>query len=79
MNSEDGRQYAEALGAFIVGSGEHSYPEVYKSLNLSLRYVQLAQPEPPDPAKKAAALAPALLTGALLFGVTAAPRPAAPG
>lgn len=79
MNSEDGRLYAEALGAFIVGSGEHSYPEVYKSLNLSLRYVQLAQPEPPDPAKKAAALAPALLTGALLFGVTAAPRPAAPG
>jgi hypothetical protein len=73
MNSEDGRRYAEALGAFIVGSGEHSYPEVYKSLNLSLRYVQLAQPEPPDPATRAVPL----LTGQLLFGIQAAPRPPA--
>jgi len=80
LNSEEGRQYAEALVAFIVGSGEHSYPEVYKSLNLSLRYVQLAQPEPPDPAQAkadaAAARQAALLTGNLLFGVTPAVAPA---
>ena len=74
MNSEDGRQYAEALGAFIVGSGEHSYPEVYKSLNLSLRYVQLAQPESPDPANRAAVPDPAILTDAALFGLIAEPR-----
>lgn len=80
MNSEEGRQYAEALGAFIVGSGEHSYPEVYKSLNLSLRYVQLAQPEPPDRARAKAdaeeARRVALLTGNMLFGIAPSAAPA---
>jgi hypothetical protein len=80
MNSEEGRQYAEALVAFVVGSGEHSYPEVYKSLNLSLRYVQLAQPEPPDPAQAKAdaeeARRVALLMGNMLFGVAPTGAPA---
>jgi hypothetical protein len=70
MNSEDGRRYSEALAAFIVGSGEHSYPETYKSLNLSLRYLQLGY-EPPPPQGVRGAANP-LLTGQLLFGI--APR-----
>lgn len=44
MRSSEAKRYGEALSAFIVGAGEHSYPEVYKSLNLSLKYVQLARP-----------------------------------
>jgi len=67
MNSEDGRRYSEALAAFIVGSGEHSYPETYKSLNLSLRYLQLGY-EPPPPQGARAAANP-LLTGQVLFGI----------
>lgn len=43
MRSPEAKRYGEALAAFIVGSGEHSYPEVYKSLNLSLRHLQLGR------------------------------------
>jgi len=43
MASPEGKRYGEALAAFIVGAGEHSYPEAYKSLNLSLRHLQLGQ------------------------------------
>ncbi|WP_342220957.1 hypothetical protein [Candidatus Fukatsuia endosymbiont of Tuberolachnus salignus] len=32
--SEEGRSFCEAMSAFIVGSGMHSYYEVYKSFNL---------------------------------------------
>lgn len=51
MRSTEGKVYGQALAAFIVAAGEHSYPEVYKSLNLSLRYVEggVALPSQPAP------------------------------
>ena len=39
IHSEDSRKYMESICAFIVGSGMHSYTEVYKSMNLSMKYV----------------------------------------
>lgn len=39
MLSPEGRNYAECLCAFVVGSGMHSYTEVYKSINLTLKHI----------------------------------------
>ena len=39
IHSENSRKYMESICAFIVGSGMHSYTEVYKSMNLSMKYV----------------------------------------
>ena len=43
MNSEQGKQLVEMFCAFIVGSGMHSYHEVYTSFNKTLKYLDYHQ------------------------------------
>lgn len=40
LEKETGKPFCEAMAAFIVGSGMHSYPEVYKALNLHLKLLK---------------------------------------
>lgn len=38
-DSDQGKKYIQALTSFIVGAGEHSFPETYQSLNYSLNVI----------------------------------------
>jgi hypothetical protein len=48
MLSEDGKNFIEAMAAFIVLSGMHSYTEVYKAFNLTLKNIEMRVAKPGD-------------------------------
>jgi hypothetical protein len=40
------KPFCRAMAAFIVGSGMHSYPEVYDSFNLTQKYLKARKAAP---------------------------------